>query len=408
MKTPVILLFGLALACVAGPARAEVPLKDYSFVRGVNYGMTADTVQLVRELGYAKRINLNSTRIWLSYQAYERDPQGYINRLRTYIRISHRLGFTTMPILWNGNGLDPATLKPDFRPKGDVYVKAIVEAIKDEPGLLMWDIMNEPLWNDYVNEAPADAKTQRIAEITGFTRYYVTYVKKLDPKNAVTVGHVVAEHLKGEADLVDVLTFHDYTGLRSTIEAAYDTAKAYATKYNKPMMNTETGCIARANPYDLVLQIAEERHTGWYVFNLIVSGYWGEIHGIFYPDGTIRDPAIVAAVMGFYRNRNLETIIRPVPNREGHATEAINAIQAALNDNPSTFRYTRNSLDKILDAAEMAANLLESAEMVPMNVPPTARIKFWRSQAPEKRDRDAIRAFAYELGQTLKKNTLQY
>jgi hypothetical protein len=97
-----------------------------------------------------------------------------------------------------------------------------------------------------------------------------------------------------------------------------------------------------------------------------------------------------------------------VPNREGHATEAINAIQAALNDNPSTFRYTRNSLDKILDAAEMAANLLESAEMVPMYVPPSARIKFWRQQPPEKRDRDAIRAFAYELGQTLKKNTLQY
>jgi hypothetical protein len=408
MKTPVILLFGLALACVAGPARAEVPLKDYSFVRGVNYGMTADTAQLVRELGYAKRLNLNSTRIWLSYQAYGRDPQGYIARLRTYIRISHRLGFTTMPILWNGNGLDPETLKPEFRTTGDTYVKAIVEAIKDEPGLLMWDIMNEPLWNDYVNEAPADARTQRIAEITGFTRYYITYVKKLDPKNAVTVGHVVAENLKGEADLVDVLSFHDYTGLRSTIEAAYDTAKAYATKYNKPMMNTETGCIARANPYDVVLQIAEERHTGWYLFNLIVSGYWGEIHGIFYPDGTIRDPAIVAAIMGFYRNRNLETIIRPVPNREGHATEAINAIQAALNDNPSTFRYTRNSLDKILDAAEMAANLLESAEMVPMNVPPSARIKFWRDQPPEKRDRDAIRAFAYELGQTLKKNILQY
>jgi len=170
MKTPVILLFGLALACVAGPARAEVPLKDYSFVRGVNYGMTADTAQLVRELGYAKRLNLNSTRIWLSYQAYGRDPQGYIARLRTYIRISHRLGFTTMPILWNGNGLDPETLKPEFRTTGDTYVKAIVEAIKDEPGLLMWDIMNEPLTNSYYEKSEGEEK-QREAEITGFVRY---------------------------------------------------------------------------------------------------------------------------------------------------------------------------------------------------------------------------------------------
>jgi hypothetical protein len=409
MKTPVIILLsGIALACAAGPARAEEPLKDYSFVRGVNHGMPADTAQLVRELGYAKRLNLNSTRIWLSYQAYQRDPQAYINRLRTYIRISHRLGFSTMPILWNGNGLNPETLKPAFRDTGDVYVKAIVEAIKGEPGLLMWDIMNEPLWNDYVNEAPADVKQRRIDEIYAFTRHYVTYVKQLDPKNATTVGHVIPEHLKGEADLVDVLSFHDYTGLRSTIEASYDTAAAYAAKYQKPMMNTETACIARANPYDLALQIAEERHTGWYLFNLIISGYWGEIHGIFYPDGTIRDPATVAAIMGFYRNRNLQTIIKAVPNREGHATRAIKAIEAALNDNPSTFRFTRNSDDQVLDAAELAANLLESAEMVPMNVPPTARIKFWRAQPPEQRDRDAIRAFAYELGQTLKKNTLMF
>ena len=408
MKRPVILLLGIAIALAAGGARAEEPLKDYSFIRGVNHGMNADSAQLVRELGYAKRLNLNSTRIWLSYQAYQRDPQAYINRLRTYIRISHRLGFSTMPILWNGNSLDPATLKADFRATGDAYVKAIVEAIRDEPGLLMWDIMNEPLWNDYVNEAPAEAKEQRIAEITGFTRYYIAYVKKLDPKNAITVGHVLAEHLKGEADLVDVLSFHDYTGLRSTIEAAYDTAQAYATRYKKPMMNTETGCIARANPYDLVLQIAEERHTGWYIFNLMVSGYWGEIHGIFYPDGTIRDPAIVAAVMGFYRNRKLDTIIRPVPNREGHVTGAIRAIEAALNDNPSTFRYAANSLDQLLDAAETAANLLEAAEMVPMYVPPTARIRFWRDQPPEQRDRNAIRAFAYELGLLLKQQNQLY
>jgi hypothetical protein len=41
-------------------------------------------------------------------------------------------------------------------------------------------------------------------------------------------------------------------------------------------------------------------------------------------------------------------------------------------------------------------------------VPPTAQIRFWREQAPEKRDRDAIRAFAYNLGLTLKKQCLLY
>jgi hypothetical protein len=73
-----------------------------------------------------------------------------------------------MPILFNGNGLNPDTLKPAFRERGDPYVKAIVEAIKDEPGLLMWDIMNEPFTNDYHDRASAEEKKQREAEITAF------------------------------------------------------------------------------------------------------------------------------------------------------------------------------------------------------------------------------------------------
>lgn len=77
------------------------------------------------------------------------------------------------------------------------------------------------------------------------------------------------------------------------------------------ILNTETACIARANPYDLALQIATAHKTGCYLFNLIIGGYWGEIYGIFYPEGTVRDPSIVAAIMGFYRNRDLNTI-RPI------------------------------------------------------------------------------------------------
>ena len=294
MKTRLAILVGVALAAAAVPALAEKPLKDYSFVRGVNYGMNSNQATLERDLGYAKRLNLNSTRIWLSYQGYERNPETYINQLRNYIRTSHRLGFSTMPILWNGNNLNPDTLKPAFRPRGDTYVKAIVEAIKDEPGLLMWDVMNEPLTNPYYGRATGDEKQQHAKEITDFLRYYIPFVKKLDPVNATTVGYEISNQLEPTADLVDVLSFHEYTQVRATMEAAYRTAEEVSKKFGgKPMMDTETACIARANPYDVLLEISEKHKTGWYLFNLIISGYWGEVHGLFYADGTIRDPAII-------------------------------------------------------------------------------------------------------------------
>jgi hypothetical protein len=139
------------------------------------------------------------------------------------------------------------------------------------------------------------------------------------------------------------------------------------------------------------------------VFELMIEGYWSEVHGLVYPDGTVRDPAIIAALMGFFRNRDLNTMVMPVPDREGHAEKALQMIQAALKEDPSVFSHSKTSTDKILDAAEYAANLLEAAEMVPMYQPPTAKILFWRSQPEEKRDREAIRSFAYDLGLTLKK-----
>ncbi len=406
MRTRIAVLLALGLSLTVVPSRAEKPLRDYSFIRGVNYGMLGTSATIERDLGYARRIDLNSTRIWLDYRAYERDPQAYVARLKDYLRISNRMGFTTMPILFNGNSLSPEMLKPEFHQEGDAYAKAIVAAVKDEPGLLMWDIMNEPLWNDYYNQAPGEQKQARAAEITAFVRHYLNLVRTIDPVNALTVGYALSSEMTGTADLVDVLSFHDYTPTRAAVEDAYATAEAIAKKSGKPLLNTETACIARANPYDEVLQIAGEHRTGWYLFNLMIGGYWGEVHGIFYPDGTVRDPSIVAAIMGFYRNRDLASIVRANPNREGQAEKAVQAIQEALNADKGTFGRppSAESTTRMLDAAEYAANLLEAAEMVPMNVPPSAKIRHWRNLPPDQRDRAAIRDLAYQLELDLKRN----
>lgn len=398
----------VALALASGPARGEKPLKDYAFIRGVNHAMRGDTRTLTRDLGYAKRLALNSTRIWLSFEDFEKDPQAYLERLRDYIRVSHRHGFSTMPILWNGNYLKPDTLQPGFRARGDAYVKAVVEAVKDEPGLLMWDVMNEPFTNDYHDKASESEKPPRKAAITEFVRGQLVHVRSLDPVNALTVGHTFPVHLETTADLVDVLCFHDYAPTRSTVEEAYRVAAEISRKTGKPMLNSETGCPGRANPYDVALEIAGKHRTGWYLFNLVIEGYWGEIHGLVYPDGTIRDPAAIAAVMGFHRNRDLKSIRKPAMNREGHAEQALRAIELALKDGRHAFHHVKTPTDTILDAAEMAANLLEAAEMVPMHVPPTARIRAWREQAPADRDRDAIRAFAFDLGLLLKEHCQLY
>jgi|WetSurMetagenome_2_1015567.scaffolds.fasta_scaffold115757_2 hypothetical protein len=417
MKINTILLTGIIILTFAVSAMATKPLYDYSFIRGVCYpgGWRNDSKTIERDLGYAKRLMLNSTRVWLSSGSYQQNPEGFINQIRNYVRIANSLGISTMPILFNGNSLNPQTLPPETWAGQEAYVKAVVDALKNEPGLIMWDIMNEPSWNDYHNQATEEEKPKRIAEISAFLTHFTKYVKSLDPVNAITIGHTFAKDMEWCTD-VDVFSFHDYLATRAKIEESYVLAESISKKYNKPVLNSEMACICRSNPYDVALEICERHKMGWYLFELMVQGGWSEVHGLVYPDGTVRDPSIIAAIYGWHRNRDMNTMIKENPNREGHVQKAIAQLQAALDTGSRGVRGTRgtrgmrgagssvSTLDTnaVLEAAEYCANLLEASQMVPMHEPPTAKIQFWRSQPPEQRDQEAIRKFALELGQTLK------
>ena len=122
-----------------------------------------------------------------------------------------------------------------------------------------------------------------------------------------------------------------------------------------------------------------------------------------YPDGTVRDPATVAAMMGLFRKKTPDRI-RHNANKEGKANEAIERIRRAMTDHTKTFEYTRRPTDELLEAMEWAANILECCELVPMIDPPTAKIIEWRMQDPDALDVTEIRRFAYRLVEELRKN----
>jgi hypothetical protein len=410
MKNKLFVFLGI-IYLSTGSLTAKEPLKDYSYIRGVCHSLSPDQETLERDLGFMNRLQLNSTRVWLSQRGYERNPEEYIGRVINYVRTCNKYGVTVMPILFNGSF--PQLLEKGALEAGEKYVTAMVNALKNEEGLLMWDIMNEPRMNDYYRKAPPEEQEKRSDEIAGFIRHLIKYVKEIDPANAVTVGYWLPRFCENTADLVDVISFHDYLETRSRVEESYALAEEISKKYNKPLINSELGAIGRSNPYDMALEICNEHNAGWYVFDLIISGYWSDIQGLVYPDGTIRDPSAIAAILGFYRKRDLNTTIKAVPNRDKHADKAIELLEKALGGDLDTlsdvyiiepFKTSGNSVDDILEAAEYCANLLEGAEMIPMWEPPTAKIETWRNMSVEDREkaREEIRNFAYDLGLQLK------
>ena len=387
----------------ANPQAGQKPVVDCSKIRGVCYGICPEeTVR--RELAYGTRVGLNTVRFWLSRIAYAQAGDRYIKQVVDFVRTCHACGYKSMPILFNGNGLNPKMIQPEAYASADRFTEAIVKALKDEPGLLMFDMMNEPLCNPWMSNATGDVRKVRAETTWAFLRREIDVARKSAPNCLFTVGYTTAYEIEQTtAERLDVISFHDYSASRAAGRRNYARAAEWGRKLGKQVLQTETGCLARANSYEMALQLCQEYKMGWVLFNLIIEGRCFDEHGIFYPDGTIRDAGTIAAMFGCFRNRG-ETcaVIPPNPNREGQADRALKLIRTALDDNAKASTFANRKMDKkpLLDACEVAANLLEACELVPMCDLPTTKIAAFRKDPNA--DIWEIRKFAYALARRLK------
>ena len=152
----------------------------------------------------------------------------------------------------------------------------------------------------------------------------------------------------------------------------------------------------------MTLEILEEYNMGWYLFELVVrDGMWERAHGLVYPDGTVRDPSIISALMGFYRNRGASAVRSDV-NQEDYVTELIrrvsNLMAATRRSNSSD---PAKDLEDSLELCEYAANILEAGELVPMAYPPTAKAAAYRRRKDT--DIDEVKDWLYEMVSILKR-----
>lgn len=379
-------------------------LWQFGHIRGFNYTPSSarndiefwrdyDEALVERELDYARRLGLNSARVFLAYIVYEHEPRAFLQRVQHFLRAAHARGISTMVVTWDScfSEIQPTydadnedwipnpgteRLSSEFWPAGERYCQDLVQTLGPEPGLLLWDVMNEPLVTSYVHP-DASNREQRIERIWAFARHFCEVMKELDRQHPCTVGVSRPQNLPPIADWVDVLSFHDYSPNRATIRAQFEEACRIAAQQQKQLLVSEIGCLARANPYDVTLEICWEMGLGWYMWELMIgSSRWRDIHGICYPDGTVRDPGIVAAVQGFFRKRSGE-IIPPNVDREGAATRVLSQISNWL-ETPGDRPHERG-----LMLLEQMANLLETGELVPMCEPPSVRVAALSKDTPE-------------------------
>lgn len=345
------------------PTKADKMSIDFSKIRGFNYTPAGvaqprhhtDAWVLYNEetacfdMDLAQKLNLNQARVFVNYQVYQEIGTDLAPILRHYFRECAKRGISVMPVVGNGEWVrDPS--KQDL---AEEWAKFLVNTLKNEPNLSMWDISNEP---DYTFSDERKAMNYKNCE------FMSKLFHELDPNTPVTIGCATVKGMKDLSEYVDILQFHDYSDTREGIRNTIKEAREFSEQTGKPVFNGEMGCIARANPYDVTLQEHQEAGMGWYIWELmIVRKGWGNVHGVFYEDGTVRDPSIAAAILGFFRNR--DNIRLEEPDAENKITKALQQIYAWKADGSMDF-------DKGIYAAEVAANLLEAGQLAPMHIAP--------------------------------------
>ena len=254
----------------------EVKMKktvDYRNLRGFNYTQP-DAVNdrdfwshyhhdvVDRDMGYARRLHLNSARIFLSYDFYKENPGQFLANVKDFVQTAWKHGISTNPIIFMGFRFREDELPPEgfmleagLRPIaktledpsswyiGEQYFDALYDAIGKEEGLLFWDIANEPgytdnfvTWydeepsyvQDYQDRPDMEALRYRQEKTWEIVRHFCKYVKAKDPVHDIGIGNIFIYETEPSrtAELVDVIVFHDYCPtrkrMRDTLEYAKD------------------------------------------------------------------------------------------------------------------------------------------------------------------------------------------
>mgnify|MGYP001361030171 CR=1 FL=1 len=241
-------------------------MNDYSHVRGFNYqpsygshgletwGDAFDISVVKKELLRGRQYfpKMNTIRLWLSYDAFIRQPDMMPKRFHSVIDLAEELGVRFIPTIFNGwhscpdfGGISVEMLgywgaADRFADAFIPYLDAILKPHLEDDRILLWDLCNEPF-----NSAGCDASKKVILEWLERVR---RRCKECGVKAPLSVGSVPSmDAIRLLEPVSDVITFHPYFAWNSWVtspeqfENFLDEAVTFGTSAGKPILATETG-----------------------------------------------------------------------------------------------------------------------------------------------------------------------
>src|ERR1700683_2580696 len=214
-----------------------------------------------------------------------------------------------MALLWQNWQSTPGNnrLGPEWFPKLEKYVDAMLNRLKDNPNVLLWDVMNEP---EFASEGFLSANiliTPEMEKIRdSFLQHFHEHLKRQFPNEILKIGRASLENAEKHSDWSVVVTFHVY-GDAAQLSSAVGKAHDFSEKAKKQILITETlanwdfgkpdfGVMATDEAqlahYQEVLPVLTKSPIGWIGWGMVISRDFDPSTDIFYPNGTPRPAAV--------------------------------------------------------------------------------------------------------------------
>ncbi|MBC8153983.1 MAG: cellulase family glycosylhydrolase [Bacteroidetes bacterium] len=283
---------------------------------------TFDPTTIDKELGLAEGLGMNMMRVFLHNLVWEKDPEGYKQRIGQFLQIADKHHIKIMFVLfdscWNddpklGKQPDP---KPGVHNSGwarapgtkrlfdartwpglQTYVTGVLRAFANDGRVVVWDLFNEPTNSGY-NDAVMPLLTKSFE-----------WARAANPSQPITAGWWHDHPLSGDFMFAnsDIITFHNYNSadkLEQQIVALQ--------KMGRPILCTEYMARRNNSLFETCLPVLKKYKVGAINWGLVkgktntifawdtpIAG--GEepplwFHDIFRPDGSVFDPKEIAVI----------------------------------------------------------------------------------------------------------------
>ncbi|MEN6546803.1 MAG: cellulase family glycosylhydrolase [Armatimonadia bacterium] len=251
---------------------------DYSWLRGFSvvpsWGARIEQAwwdyepeRFREEIALATIVHANCLRLWIEFPAWMADPESVTASFLDAVAAVGELGMTAMPCLFNRwhdydfdyGGTYTEDLYRNQAPKLE-YVRALVEPLRDDPNVLVWDLCNEP--QAFNLDSEVNQKEYQWLEQVAAT------VRECGVRQPITIGTMVGSNIEVYEPLMDVLCAHPYKHTPRELEAEIGFYDQLRAKYGKPLLVNETipGCLddlRRAEVARFYTEMLAEAGCGW-------------------------------------------------------------------------------------------------------------------------------------------------